>query len=941
MTLSTQLSSALEQTWVSLDLETTGLDNRSHEIIEVGAVKFRGYDVIDTYQALVNPYRRLSEFIVNYTHITQREVDGAPPFAVVAGEVASFVEDLPIIGHNVPFDIGFLEKKGLKLDNPLSDTWDLAYALLPEAPEYALSLLAVSLGIEHPQPHRALPDAAVTHKVFIKLLERALELDVATLTEIQRLANRSKWVLGYVMGGLLEDMHRISGLRAGEAGLLGFNEDELKKRLDSPKALHPNKDEGLVSLEALSQMMDEDGPVSKSIPGYEPRQEQFEMMKAVAQAINNRRHLIVEGGTGVGKSLAYLLPAALYAIKNQKRVVISTNTINLQEQLISKDIPAVIESLKQGSLLGDGFYATQLKGRANYLCMRRWLNMRASENISADEARLLAKTQVWLRNTSSGDRSELNLAGRTGRNWDKISAQLAPECPLPGGVCFLRAARSRAASAHIIVVNHALLLSDLAMGGGLIPDYDTLIIDEAHHLEDEATKHLGFQLSQTYVDDHLQDLSGQRGLFQTMLKVVRASTIGSSRKKSVEEYVRKLEEELPRTREVFVRFYEALQQFMQNHNGQALEGDGVLRMTNSLRKQPGWSRVEIDWENVNLSLQELGKSLQNLQGSFDDLDDSQLTNYQGFMMDLTRQTQVNSEIRERLSEFVPHSREDRIYWLLRARRDGALIMNAAPLNVGDDLSGMLFSKKECVILTGATLSTNGSFDHIRQRVGLSASEELIQGSPFDYKKAALVCVPEDMPEPTSWNYQAALEKAVVDVASSVQGRTLVLFTSHASLQTAASAIRATLASKGVQVLAQGIDGTPKRLAASFLRNPNSVILGTSSFWEGVDLAGGFLKALILVRLPFNVPTDPVFQARSELFDNPFHEYAVPQATLRFRQGFGRLIRGKSDKGVVVVLDRRLTSRNYGKAFLNSLPDCTVRQCGLREMANEISGWVEG
>ena len=933
MAYTPERKSVVEQTWVALDLETTGLDNNVDEIIEVGAVKFRGSEVLDSYQTFVNPYKKLSEFIVNYTHITQADVDFAPPFAVVAGELASFVGDLPVVGHNVYFDVGFLDKKGLNLANSLADTWDMAYVLLPEAPEYALGLLASALGIEHSQPHRALADADVTRRVFVKLLEKAFELDLGALAELQRLSTRSQWVLGYLVDNILRDREEVVGHRGAGQGLLGVDQKELSGRLAPWEAIPPNEQEVPIDIDELRDIIGEGGAISRTLPSYEPRQEQMEMAVAVARAINEKRHLIVEGGTGVGKSLAYLLPAILFSTSNGKRVVVSTNTINLQEQLVNKDVPAIEKALKAG------FSATQLKGRANYLCMRRWLNMLRNDTLSSDEARLLAKVLVWLKSTSTGDRAELNLTGRSAFHWDKISASSAPECLMAKGVCFLRSARNRAAGSHVIVVNHALLLSDLTMGGGLIPNHDLLIIDEAHHLEDEATKHLGFQLAQGYLEDHVQGLTGQGGLLQMIAVVFRASNVGASRKRSVEEFVEKLTQAMPETREAIARFYQAVRQFIQNHRGQLAEGEDSFRMTDGRRKQPGWSRVETAWEDINASMKGLSKGLQELLESLDDLDEAVISQYQILIMDLVKKIQSNDEIEEQLAEFVPHPREDRIYWVLQSKRDGTIILNAAPLNVGRQLEDMLFSQKERVILTSATLSTNGSFEHIRQRVGLSESRELVQGSPFDYKKAALVCVPEDMPEPNSWSYQAALEKAVVDVARSVQGRTLVLFTSHNALQATASSIRASLASRDIQVLAQGVDGPPKRLISSFLRNPRSVILGTSSFWEGVDLAGGSLKALVLVRLPFNVPTDPVFQARSELFEYPFNEYAIPQAILRFRQGFGRLIRGKSDRGVVILLDRRITSRSYGKAFLDSLPDCTFRRCSVRAIGEEISHWV--
>ena len=297
------------------------------------------------------------------------------------------------------------------------------------------------------------------------------------------------------------------------------------------------------------------------------------------------------------------------------------------------------------------------------------------------------------------------------------------------------------------------------------------------------------------------------------------------------------------------------------------------------------------------------------------------------------------ELRANLREFIPAPDPDGIYWVSTHRRTGDLSLNSAPIHVGEQLDKLLFSQKESVVLTGATLSAGGTFDHMRERTGFADHDELLLGSPFDYPNAALLYVPADMPEPGSWAYQGAVEHAIVDAAAAAEGRTMALFTSHAALQETARAIRGSLRSHDVEVLAQGVDGPPHRLVEAFLANPKSVLLGTASFWEGVDLAGDALSVLIVARLPFAVPTEPVFEARSELFDDPFGEYGVPQAIIRTRQGFGRLIRTSDDRGVAVFLDRRVVSRRYGKTFLDSLPPATRRQGRLRDLSDHVRDWL--
>ena len=972
MTLLPQQTSPLDDVWVSLDLETTGLSPDSDDIIEFGAVKFQGERTVDTFQSFVNPNRRLSDFIRRYTGITQREVDRAPPFSMVARDLAPFIGTAPIVGHNVAFDLGFLGSNGLRLSNPLCDTWDLAFVLLPESREYSLAKLAASLGISHPQPHRAIEDALVTRDLFLELSERAAKLDLYTLAEMERLASRSSWVLSYLLRGLTS--HKITAdaysqpspavpksvgrgvppagryaetppeqpRRPSYVSAAGLDFQALRERLGHSRALRPNQTVQKVDVEQVESLLRDRGPLARVMPGFEERDEQIAMARAVTEAINEGKRLIVEAGTGVGKSLAYLLPAALYALLNNRRVVVSTNTINLQEQLLTKDVPVLVDALAgaDGVSAHDLLY-TQLKGRANYLCLKRWSTLCASDSLSDDEARLLSKVLVWLGATATGDRSELNLASRNAAApWERLSAQGALECIGAGGACFLRAARERAASAHLVIVNHALLMSDLIAGRALIPDYDILIVDEAQHLEEEATRHLGFELGQGSFDDHFQSLAGERGLLNRVGPALRGSGTVETRRGSIEEIGVRITTLLPSVRDRVAGMFAVLGGLLDElAEEETFAGQGT-RVTSATRSQPGWSHLEVQWENVDVSLAELQNDLAVLTTSLEGLDEAGVADYEGLLMETVNTLQRNAELRQRLAEFIPQPDPDGIYWVSRTRRAGDLMLHAAPLHVGEQLEKLLFGQKESVVLTSATLSTNGTFGHIRERTGFDGAEELLLGSPFDYPRAALLCVPEDMPEPTSWAYGAAVEQAVIDSTVAAGGSTMVLFTSHASLQAAAAGIRGTLRAQGFDVLAQGVDGPPHRLLRSFLDNPRSVLLGTSSFWEGVDLAGESLKVLLVARLPFSVPTEPVFAARSEQYEESFNGYAVPQAILRIRQGFGRLIRTRTDRGVVVILDRRIVSRGYGKSFMRSLPPVTLESCKLLELSDKIRNWIE-
>ena len=933
-----QQASPIEDTWVALDLETTGLSPDGDEIIEVGAVKFQGDEELDSYTSLVNPYRSLDSFIRRYTGISQEDVDGAPPFSDVAPRLAAFIGSAPVVGHNIAFDLDFLRSGGLPLTNPRTDTWDMAFVLLPRHRDYSLDKLAAALGIEHPRPHRAIPDASVTRSVFLRLFDVAAEMDVFALAEMERLASRSSWVLAYLFRRLHQFRLSQGPSAPSGAGVTGIDTRALRARLHGGRSLRPHRAVDTVDPDEVAAVLSGDGPLSRAVSGFEERPQQIEMARAVAEAIGDGRRLMVEAGTGVGKSLAYLVPAALYALKNNVRVVVSTNTINLQEQLLTKDIPDVVKALEEvEGVSSEDLQATLLKGRANYLCLQRWGHVRSGEGLSEEDARMLAKALTWLGSTSTGDRSELNLGGRGAfASWDRLSAQGAADCQGVSGVCFLRAARERAAAAHVVVVNHALLIADLVAGRALIPDYDVLIVDEAHHLEEVATKQLGFEISQAGIDEGLQLLGGDRGLVGAAVMALRGSMAAQTRRETIEEVAARIAGSLSGLRDSIAAMFGALARVVDGQSGDGRE----MRVTAATRAQPGWSELEVRWEDANALMGELERDLLALDAALDGLEEAEVEYYEGLVSETKNAIQEQMELRANLSEFIPKPQDDGIYWVSTHRRTGDLSLNSAPMHVGEQLDKLLFSQKEAVVLTGATLSANGTFDHMRDRTGFADNDELLLGSPFDYPRAALVYVPTDMPEPSSWAYQGAVEHAVVDAATGAEGRTMALFTSHAALQETARAVRGGLQSHDIQVLAQGVDGPPHRLVEEFLDNPRSVLLGTSSFWEGVDLAGDALSVLIIARLPFAVPTEPVFEARSELFDNPFEEYAVPHAIIRTRQGFGRLIRTSGDRGVAVFLDRRVVSRRYGDAFLNSLPPATRRKGRVRDLSEHIGAWLK-
>lgn len=951
-------TSLLSEVWVAIDTETTGLDSETDQIIEVGAVKFRGDEVLDVFQSFVNPGRRLSNFIRQYTGITQKDVDRAPPFATVAPDLLPFIGTSPVVGHNVGFDLGFLRSHGLPIVNAISDTHDLAQVFLPSASEYSLGGLARTLGIPVIRAHRAVDDAKTTRGVFTRLMEIAAETNLDTLRQMESIATKSSssaltYPLRQMVGSRTAnraqlsldepavDLRDLATMRRAQAAPSprrsgGFDLVDLKARIRHPQALRLGDDSVPVEIDEVAALIKEDGPIAHALAGFEERTEQVEMARSVAEAINEGQRLIVEAGTGVGKSLAYLLPAALYAVKNNKRVVVSTNTINLQEQLMTKDIPTLVEALSGvADFPVDEFRYALLKGRANYLCLKRWTHLKNGDSVSDDDAGLLSKVLLWLDDTSTGDRSELNVGSRNLGSWNRMSAQGALDCGGYNGVCFLRASRARAAAAHLVVVNHALLLTDLIAGGTLIPEYDVLVIDEAHHLESEGTKHLGFELSQAAIGEHLQVLTGDRGLVNRTRTILQRVSAPKDKQDSIDQIGERTSSLLPALRESIAGMFGVLDGTIQ---GRSSDGQ-QMRVTRGVRTQPKWSDIETVWENVNGHLTDLQTNLSAMSSVLDGLDAADVGDREGLQLEMSNNVQTNTEIRQNLEEFAVKPKEDGIYWVGRSPRGGDMSLSAAPLHVGEQLESLLYSQKRSVIMTSATLSTSGTFEHIRERTGFADSEDLLLGSPFDYPSSAILCVPTDMPEPSAPGYTESAAQAIVDAAVAAGGRTMALFTSYASLRDTARAIGPSARAADLDLLVQGNDGTPYQIVRRFLDNPKSVILGTASFWEGVDLAGDSLQVLVVMRLPFNVPTDPVFEARSELYHNSFIQYAVPQAILRLRQGFGRLIRTKTDRGVAIILDQRIVSRRYGRLFTRSLPPASRKTCKLDEVSCEVRQWL--
>jgi Rad3-related DNA helicase len=545
----------------------------------------------------------------------------------------------------------------------------------------------------------------------------------------------------------------------------------------------------------------------------------------------------------------------------------------------------------------------------------------------------------------------LNLRREEDAAWAHLSAQdagcLAGQCLyVRDGSCFLHRARKRADAAHLLVVNHALLLSDVRAAGNVLPQYQRLIVDEAHHLEDEATSQFGFVASESdvlaWLDRLYTRVSRDRdaGLVSTIFAATRASQQAIGPAPQLQMSARALMQAVGPARDRVPVFFRALLEFGQQHASGRQDYDERITIDRGMRVQPDWADVESNWYAVEEQLAQVNGIVDDVQAMLSQADPSDVIDRDVALAEAAELGEAGEQLRSGISQIIGRNDRETVCWLTMPRRDATSpSLSSAPLSVAETLRTGLFGSKDSVVLTSATLSTDGNFDYTRGRLGLDDARELLLGSPFDYQNSTLILTPSDMPEPNQMGYLAAVQAAIIDAVRASEGRALVLFTSHSALRAAYQGIKRQLEDQEILVLGQGLDGTPRQLLSTLRERHRTVVLGAASFWEGVDIVGEALSLLIIARLPFSVPSDPVFQARSELFDAPFEQYAVPQAILRFKQGFGRLIRRKTDRGVMVVLDRRLRSKRYGPAFVRSLPPCDVREVPLRDLRGEVSAWI--
>jgi len=629
------------------------------------------------------------------------------------------------------------------------------------------------------------------------------------------------------------------------------------------------------------------GVLSRSELPYEFRRGQLEMAQAVERALDENRHLIVEAGTGTGKTLAYLLPA----LRSGRRVIISTGTKNLQEQLFFKDVPFL------ESLLGP-LRVCYMKGRANYLCRHKLYALRSQPILSGlEEVSQYHTIAEWEKTTETGDRVELDDLPETSQLWSRLDARgeacLGQSCP-DYERCFITEMRRRAAESDVIIVNHHLFFADLAVklqarsapDAGILPEAGIVIFDEAHELEDVASGYFGISLSNIRFEELARDL-------ETLLRAKQALSTGiASAAQTTRERARLFFAALPQG--PASRGGEARMPFVEREEFLETQGDVYLGLLNALH------RLETELERAR-GIEEAAP--------------------------LRKRT---ADIREHLKFLLEADDRNTVFWLerrgSRGHNSGAVTyLQATPIDVSELLADLLFENFPSVVLTSATLTVQGGFSHIRKRLGMRDARELVVPSHFRYGEQAMLYLPPDMPDPRDPNFQEEAARRIRRMLDITEGRAFCLFTSYQQMRDLYERL---LVEVGYPLLLQGT-APRKALLEEFRTTPNAVLFGTSSFWQGVDVQGEALSCVIVDRLPFAVPTDPVVQARMRAVEesggNAFFEYQVPSAVITLKQGFGRLIRSLEDRGVLMLLDPRIQQKRYGRVFLDSLPPYRITQ----------------
>ncbi|MFD0586942.1 ATP-dependent DNA helicase DinG [Paenibacillus sp. GCM10027627] len=944
-----------------LDLETTG-HSAEDDLLQVGLVIVSDeLEIIGTYSAFVKPTIPIPPFITGLTGINEEMVKDAPELSEVLLQLIPLLDETVLVAHNVGFDAGFLngalDRCGyMPFTGRRLDTIELLRILYPSITTYQLGAVAELFGVPHLNHHQADSDAMATALIFIEMVKKLRSMPLLTVQRLSALIDESKdlhWYLKQneriieqqtVFDSAEFDYYRQFALKAKE-----WSEEKPPRQNEAGEEQN-NSLSGVTFDDYLSQVRER---FQQKFDHYEERQAQTAMFHEVYESLSQDKHLLIEAGTGTGKSMGYLIPALYYSIQSKSKIVVSTHTINLQEQLRHRDLPLL------GEVLPFPFKAAIFKGRGNYLCLRKFEGKLNTGDMSSpiEDGMTAAQMVVWLSETETGDQEELNFGSRGADFWSTVASDadscLNRACPWFKR-CYYHRAKHEANIADVCITNHSMLFTDVQADHRLLPTYSHLIIDEAHHVEEVAGKHLGIGVHYLSMIQAVQRLykDHRSGLLPSLkFKLQNEDDEHSS------AWVETIDTVIPIFQEIkenWDKLFELLYGFAAQSADSLGENGALVKRISKDEVPQGWDDALTAENNVHVELMRVVKTVEKLVNDVKDrVDDlsvqAAITDLNGALRDLNR-------IKEELRLFAKLEDQDFVYWMeaSTAYRSRSMQLYAAPVDVSGQLRKFFFDVKDSIVMTSATLTVQKSFQYAEEQLGLRGYEEqgrlrsVLLPSPFHYREQALVVIPRDFPvlkgASVDDDYLEKLVQSLSDAAVQTKGRMLVLFTSYKMLRQVYDPLKLKLDEAGIGLLGQGIDSSNRtKLTRRFLQQPETVLLGTSSFWEGVDIPGEGLICLAIVRLPFQPPNHPLLEAKAELLQrqkqNPFMKLSIPQAVIRFKQGFGRLVRTAKDKGIVIIYDTRVIDTYYGKHFLYSLPGPKIETMHTAQMVSRMKEWL--
>ncbi|HSP21108.1 MAG TPA: ATP-dependent DNA helicase DinG [Planococcus sp. (in: firmicutes)] len=912
------------QRYVVVDIETTGHSPaKGDRIIQIAMVTIENDIIIDTYMEFINPQRKIPVFIQDLTGISDEEVEDALPFEAHAAKIFSMLEDTVFVAHNTNFDLPFLQaelqRSGLPKWHGLTmDTVEMVRLMYPTAYSYKLQDIASVLNIPLENAHRADDDAVATARLFLKAKQDFSALPYETLALLHKRSFQLK-----------SDLSRL------------FFELTQKKRSEQQTQCEyfqgiPIKLRGVMEEGDLtySPAHDWEKSLEKVFPKFERRQSQFDMMASIEQALKNKEERVIEASTGMGKTIGYLLPAVNYAIETGEQVLVSTYTTHLQDQLVQKEGEIV------SSLVGSPVRISLIKGLGHYIDLPRFAELVHGQDESYDESFTIMQVLIWLNLTDTGDLNELNASSGGQFVLDKIRrSHLRRLARDERRHDFYEYALEKSKQAQIIVTNHSFLLNQRMPHQSILANVGAYIWDEAHQVVQAAVS----QHEKTFVYTQWKYIFGQLGTFEDQQLFYRLYQVAERGSFSTVPELLKLES-------LFLKFA-AL--FDETTNG--LSAAFYAKFQGSRHKKCSTLLSELSYDRQRF-LELLG-----FLNDWIDLSQLILQKAERLTETSVQDKLVISDWRYWTEELMVKAvefgeifvfpLEDEVSWLEADLRSlpTSLSFYKRPFEVTSIVQRIVSpvrGKKSLIWLSG-TMSVPSNERFIVNQLGIPKSVPITKfRPPEEFYQGARVFIVDDMPEiqQVSQNeYIESVADAVIQTVLVTEGRCFVLFTSQDMLRKTVDLIQDTGLLDGYMLFAQGItSGSRMKLLKSFQRFQKSVLFGTNSFWEGVDVPGDALRAVVVVRLPFTSPDEPIFKAKSEAISkegiNPFLYYALPEAVLRLRQGFGRLIRSKEDQGLFIVLDRRIETKSYGIEFLNALPRVKVSKVSLQKMVTDIEHW---